>query len=248
VRGGGPEDRVDQGSSLSSPSPLFLFSSFPPPFSSSFLLLTFSSSSFTRDLSSPQALRSQAAWDRSKSKGDLGYYQGHQKTGGYKDGLKQEDFKMGAPRRLSEEERGEIDDVRRGAGEERGAAGSGLPEDPGRRVVKYAWEDSGGCARIYIDELPGYDSWSEAGVPKEGVTANCDDGESLVLLLASAGGTDRWYLHIPRLFGGVEKVSCVWKRNKLVVKIGKRVNEEWPSLDRRKDKEMTDGDREVFGF
>jgi hypothetical protein len=107
-----------------------------------------------------------------------------------------------------------------------------------------SWEDSPDSAKIYIDELPGFDTWAEADVPKEGVSTYWDDRESLILLLASQDGSNHWYLHIPRLYRVVNDVNTVWKKKRLMVKLSKRRDEEWPTLDRKKVLDKTDEDRE----
>jgi len=54
----------------------------------------------------------------------------------------------------------------------------------------------------------------------------------------------RRYLHIPRLFRDVNDINTVWKKKRLMVKITKRRDEEWPTLDKQKKLDKTDEDME----
>jgi hypothetical protein len=184
-----------------------------------------------------------AAWERSKEKGDLGYYQSHQKSGGYKDGLSQEDFKMGKPQKLSEEAQNKIDAIKRSAAKNP-PKDSKLPANPGTKVLKYSWEDAKDSAKIYIDEVPGYDTWAEADIPKQNCSVYWDDRESLILLLTNTAGDKSWYLHIPRLFRDVNDINTIWKKKRLTIKIMKRKDEDWDSLDFKPVLPKTDEDAE----
>jgi len=52
-----------------------------------------------------------------------------------------------------------------------------LPDDAGTKILKYSWEDSDDMVKIYVTSLPGFDSWEEARVSKEGCSAYWDDRE-----------------------------------------------------------------------
>ena len=81
--------------------------------------------------------KERSAWERSKKKGDLGYYAGHN-SGGYKDGLKDGDFAMNGPKKLDGSKANTI----RNRSKRPPSHSANLPDDAGTKIVKYHWEDS----------------------------------------------------------------------------------------------------------
>ncbi|GMH71123.1 hypothetical protein TrRE_jg5818 [Triparma retinervis] len=172
--------------------------------------------------------KERSAWERSKKKGDLGYYAGHN-SGGYKDGLKDGDFAMNGPKKLDGSKANTI----RNRSKRPPSHSANLPDDAGTKIVKYHWEDSENVVRIYVENVPGYDSWAEADIASKGISVYWDDRESILLMLVNSSG-ENFYLHVPALYRDVNDVQTIWKRNKCIVKITKRVDEPWPTLDKKK--------------
>ncbi|GMH57044.1 hypothetical protein TL16_g04287 [Triparma laevis f. inornata] len=188
-----------------------------------------------------------SAWARSSEKGYLGYYVAHQnQTGGYKDGLKGDDYAMNGPKKIDDERakkivdnlkgksKGELEDRPenvRARAEKPPVHSTTLPEDPGTKILKYSWEDGEDNVKMYLDVLPGYDSWLESGVQKEGISTYWDDRQSLLVLVMK--GEEKWYLHIPLLFADIIDCKTIWKKKRLLIKLFKRKNEVWPTLDKK---------------
>jgi len=51
--------------------------------------------------------------------------------------------------------------------------------------------------------------------------------------MISSDNGESYHLHIPSLYKDVNDVQCVWKKNKCIVKIYKRVDEPWPTIDKK---------------
>ena len=172
------------------------------------------------------------AWDRSKSKGELGYYQGHQMTGGYKDGLSGDDYKMNGPRKLNSEEREKLRLRKNARGPEAPIGSSTSADIQGKRISTYAWEDAEDVVKIYIDSLPGCESWADAKIPKEGAKLQWQKTNSVTLLLKNVDESEKYFLHIPALYSDAKDVTLIWKRKRLLIKIIKRVRETWAALEK----------------
>lgn len=178
------------------------------------------------------------------------YYYAHNNpnaTGGYKDGLKMEDYQMNGPRLLSKngqttsdlkEDVPENDD---GTDKEQTLApprnvSSITPiftaQYPNaKRITKYLWDDPGdsnGIATIRIEVLPG-----NIG----GDYIDCKDvqigdiearlaGEGLLVTFDAthSGSTNKYQLKIEKLFGDAADVKVVVKPKRLLVKIIKKRN------------------------
>mmetsp|Transcript_1304 Transcript_1304/g.2294 ORF Transcript_1304/g.2294 Transcript_1304/m.2294 type:complete len:205 (-) Transcript_1304:58-672(-) len=164
----------------------------------------------------------------SKRKGDLGYYSAH-RTGGYKDGLNDGEFSMKGPKKLDENR---ARTIRNRGGKNPSLHSAKIPEKAGTRLLKYTWEDDVCVVRIFVEHIPGYKSWAEADISSKGISVRWEDRESVLLLLHNSK-KENFYLHIPELYRDVEDVRTVWKRNKCIIKITKRVYEEWPTLDKK---------------
>ena len=155
------------------------------------------------------------------------YYYAHnnlRKTGGYTDGLRMEDYQMGAPRLLS---KGGVDyrdaqpttgpvDPPTSAPEKRVAVVSCIP------ITKYLWDDPGdhkAIGTIRIDQLEDKLSWKEAEV--EDIKIDLQGETSLTVVVHVKDGK-MYRLHIPQLFGKVQEVKKVSKEKRLLVRLYKR--------------------------
>jgi hypothetical protein len=175
------------------------------------------------------------------------YYYAHNNpssAGGYKDGLRMEDYTMNGPRLLA----------RNGVafpGNDTCAAASDISSpvresiDGGvrsrkkatRRIVPvshYLWDDPGkGTGTIRVDHLPHPSkpgekrSWKESGIASVRACLVAD-GSGLEVLMESdssdeaGGGGVEYRLVIPSLYGPVTSVSTVTKPTRLLVKLEKR--------------------------
>lgn len=96
-------------------------------------------------------------------------------------------------------------------------------------ITKYMWDDdaTGNIAKIHIDSLPTKSStaaikWEDAGIPKENVQVRLigESNEGLFVSVAHEGR--RYHLHVPKMYGEVESVKSIVKKNKLLIKITKK--------------------------
>jgi len=199
--------------------------------------------------------REGSAWGRSESKGKNGYYYAHQSmTGGYKDGLKTEDYWMNGPRRLDADVDSKtvgadasssgaktrapiyVDKIQRPAYSGGDVPMGALPAYSGVPITQYSFEDSGAMVKVYVRSLPGHENFSDAGFEKGDASVYWDDRESLVLLLKKERG-ETYSLYIKRLFGLVNDVQVIVKKKYLLVKITKAdEKKEWTSLASKVDK------------
>mmetsp|Transcript_11771 Transcript_11771/g.21430 ORF Transcript_11771/g.21430 Transcript_11771/m.21430 type:complete len:338 (+) Transcript_11771:41-1054(+) len=205
------------------------------------------------------ATKPSTAWARSSEKGYLGYYVAHQnQTGGYKDGLKGADYQMNGPKKIEDERAKKIVENLKGKSskqledrpenvrpraEKPPVHSSTLPDDPGEKVLTYSFEDGEDNVKIYIEKLPGYDSWEEAGVEKEGISTYWDDRQSLLVLMKRK--EDNFYLHIPVLFTDIIDCKTIWKKKRLILKLFKRKNDPWPTLAKKPEPKKTDYDDDL---
>jgi len=166
------------------------------------------------------------------------YYYAHNNpnaTGGYKDGLRMEDYTMNQPRLLSkggvtaseqsEPSPSEVDDATATSP----ASNKRVTVVPvAKRISKFLWDDPGdsnGIATIRIDILPGSTltetiSWRQANITDISA-ALVDDKKGLLIELEGADGT-RYRLQIPKLYGDVDEVRRVAKPNRLLVRVYKK--------------------------
>mmetsp|Transcript_6782 Transcript_6782/g.15377 ORF Transcript_6782/g.15377 Transcript_6782/m.15377 type:complete len:335 (-) Transcript_6782:195-1199(-) len=174
------------------------------------------------------------------------YYYAHNDsntTGGYKDGLKMEDYRMNGPRLLSVNGlavSGNDDEENNNSGDEEGAS---IPEkkntgatkkritarDPNlKKITKYLWDDPGngnGIATIRVDVLPGdrlgeFIDWNDveikdvvATLPGEGLLTKITVGENEI---------PSYQLKIDKLYGDAAKVKVIIKSKRLLIKIYKK--------------------------
>lgn len=173
------------------------------------------------------------------------YYYAHNNpnaTGGYKDGLKMEDFRMNGPRLLSKNGQSAIDladdTPQHDEATEKELRGetSRIPalsvQDPNvRMITKYLWDDPGdsnGIATIRIDVLPGkttgeYIDFKDVQI--ETVEARLAGEGLMVKIDASQAGCKSIYqLKIAKLYGDAADVKTVIKSKRLLIKIQKKKN------------------------
>lgn len=170
------------------------------------------------------------------------YYYAHNNpgaTGGYKDGLRMEDYTMNGPRLLSKggvpaepsDSNTNIEETTAHADDATGpvpSASGKVNVQVAKRISKFLWDDPGdpnGIATIRIDTLPGSTlaeaiSWREANIVDID-TSLIDDKKGLLIELTSADDT-RYRLQIPKLYGEVDEVRKVVKPNRLLVKVYKK--------------------------
>mmetsp|Transcript_11269 Transcript_11269/g.20258 ORF Transcript_11269/g.20258 Transcript_11269/m.20258 type:complete len:280 (+) Transcript_11269:2-841(+) len=172
------------------------------------------------------------------------YYYAHNNpnaTGGYKDGLKMEDYRMNGPRLLSRnglsvEEEGQGDEqvVQDSVKEnvekkEKDAVSNKIAlYDPDLKyITKYLWDDPGenGIATIRIEVLPDkrpgeYVDWKDVEI--EDVQASLA-GEGLLVKIAAID-RGKFHLKIPKLYGDAADVKTILKPKRLLVKIFKKKN------------------------
>ncbi len=172
------------------------------------------------------------------------YYYAHNDsntTGGYKDGLKMEDYRMNGPRLLSVNgqsivDKGENDPFDHGINEQAAASNESAPtritlQDPSvKNITKYLWDDPGnvkGIATIRVDVLPG-DRFGEfiniSDVTIDDVQASLP-GEGLLAKIATtsgAGDIQHYQLKINKLYGDAADVKVVIKPKRLLIKIHKK--------------------------
>eukprot|EP00536_Pseudo-nitzschia_multiseries_P014077 jgi/Psemu1/213715/e_gw1.654.21.1 len=175
------------------------------------------------------------------------YYYAHndsKTTGGYKDGLKMEDYRMNGPRLLSVNGLAVTDNNNKKDDDDDNdvaASSSSTTAPPKQRitaldpntknVTKYLWDDPGngkGIATIRVDVLPGdklgeFVDWKDAGVvdvsaslPGEGLLAE-------IVVKDRPGEPDTSYrLKIDKLYGDAADVKVVLKPKRLLIKIYKK--------------------------
>eukprot|EP00977_Amphora_coffeiformis_P028229 scaffold34915_cov180-Amphora_coffeaeformis.AAC.19 len=179
------------------------------------------------------------------------YYYAHNNpntTGGYKDGLRMEDYAMNGPRLLSKGGKPVTDEVeastststtttaatkesveqaRATAKTETESSSVSTPKKKrALPITQYLWDDEGGkTATIIIEKLPGGlrstdapVAWSAAPV-KQVQTTLVDQG--LRVEVESALDWD-YVLHVDRLFASVTAVQAIVKPNRLRVKLTKK--------------------------
>ena len=195
-------------------------------------------------------------WETSKGGGDHSkkktyeekpfgskYYYAHNNpnsTGGYKDGLRMEDYTMNGPRLLSKDGKKVDDPVYQDSGTSEEMADSQTVEareearkritahDPDtKQITKYLWDDPGaikGIATIRIDTLPGKNGksidWKDVEVQE--VKADLL-GEGLLVKVETTD-QGKYQLKIAKLYGEAADVKTLVKPKRLLIKIYKKKN------------------------
>jgi hypothetical protein len=182
------------------------------------------------------------------------YYYAHndsKTTGGYKDGLKMEDYRMNGPRLLSvnglsvdgNDDDGQNDDSNDGSEEEIVLAGATTTaennadvvptrisaHDPDvKNITKYLWDDPGngkGIATIRVDVLPG-ENFGEfvdfSDVEIKDVTVTLPGEGLLAKIIVSGKETPGYQLKISKLYGDAADVKVIIKPKRLLIKVYKK--------------------------
>ncbi|KAK1749178.1 hypothetical protein QTG54_001117 [Skeletonema marinoi] len=176
------------------------------------------------------------------------YYFAHNKHstgGGYKDGLRAEDYVMNGPKLLSkggvrvEDEKSNssvVDDA-----EERSSASSQSVSEKKQTpqmqastpITRYLWDDGeGNIAKIHIDTLPVSSTktinWEGASVSSVEARLIGDNNEGLFIGITyninddTSNLTKKCHLHVARMYGNADEVKAMVKKRKLLVKITKK--------------------------
>lgn len=197
----------------------------------------------------------QSAAERSKGEQGPGdkpfgskYYYAHNNansTGGYKDGLRMEDYTMNGPRLLARNgvalsDKDNCAPVSDFSSPFRESTDEGVQSTKRakRRIVPvshYLWDDPGkGTGTIRVDQLPHPTkpgekrSWKDSGIASVRACL-VSDGSGIEVVMESepsdeaGGGVGVEYrLVIPKLYGPVASISTVTKPTRLLVKLEKR--------------------------
>ncbi|KAL9180344.1 hypothetical protein ACHAXT_008314 [Thalassiosira profunda] len=183
--------------------------------------------------------RKQASADRPFESSYYFAHNQHSTGGGYKDGLRAEDYVMNGPKLLSKGGVRVEDEQKSETGAEADGQTSTEPIDddapkerPKRQltastpITKYLWDD-GDVAKIHIDSLPISSTktikWEDAsGISKEQAEVRLIGEHSEGLYVAVAHEGKRYHLHVPKMYGEAESAKCIVKKHKLLVKITKK--------------------------
>lgn len=178
------------------------------------------------------------------------YYYAHndsKTTGGYKDGLEMEDYRMNGPRLLSvnglsvdnnddSNDDGQKDDSNDGSEEGTAANNANVAaptrisaHDPDvKNITKYLWDDPGngkGIATIRVDVLPGekFGEFVDFGdVNIKDVTATLPGEGLLAKITVSGKKTPSYQLNIKKLYGDAADVKVIVKPKRLLIKVYKK--------------------------
>jgi len=177
------------------------------------------------------------------------YYYAHNDsntTGGYKDGLKMEDYRMNGPRLLSvnglsvDGDGGPNNDMNDSREEGVAQAATNAenddvavkritPQDPDvKNITKYLWDDPGngkGIATIRVDVLPGvkfgeFVNFSDLEI--KDVTATLPGEGLLAEIFVSDKDTPSYQLQIKKLYGDAASVKVIIKPKRLLIKVYKK--------------------------
>ena len=178
------------------------------------------------------------------------YYFAHNKHstgGGYKDGLRAEDYVMNGPKLLSKggvrvenEKSISIEDESDNTEERSTETSQSVSEkrptpqiQASTKITRYLWDDGeGNIAKIHIDTLPVSSTktinWEEASVSSVEARLIGDDNEGLFIgitysiLDGTSILTKKCHLHVAKMYGNAEDVKAMAKKRKLLVKITKK--------------------------
>lgn len=180
------------------------------------------------------------------------YYYAHNNSkskGGYKDGLKAEDYVMNGPKLLSKggvrvdnastEVGADGDDntqQQQDDDDDDDAPSSNITTKKSKPklvastcITRYLWDDDGEghVAKIHIDTLPLSSTqtiqWQEASISKEGVEVRLigEANEGLFIGITDAN-LKKYHLSTPKMYGEAESVTSIVKKHKLLIKITKK--------------------------
>ncbi|KAL7500147.1 hypothetical protein ACHAWT_008630 [Skeletonema menzelii] len=177
------------------------------------------------------------------------YYFAHNKHstgGGYKDGLRAEDYVMNGPKLLSkggvrvDDEKStsaadESDNAERSTASSQSSSAKRVTTQTqaSTAITRYLWDDGdGNIAKIHIDALPVSSTktinWEDASVSSVEARLIGDDNEGLFIGITynTLGGTSnltkKCHLHVSKMYGNAEDVKAMVKKRKLLVKITKK--------------------------
>lgn len=177
------------------------------------------------------------------------YYFAHNKHstgGGYKDGLRAEDYVMNGPKLLSkggvrvENEKPmsaeDESDNTEGSTESSQSVSEKRPApqiQASTKITRYLWDDGeGNIAKIHIDTLPVSSTktinWEDASVSSVEARLIGDNNEGLFIgitysiLDGTSNLTKKSHLHVAKMYGKAEDVKAMVKKRKLLVKITKK--------------------------
>lgn len=172
------------------------------------------------------------------------YYYAHNNSkanGGYKDGLRMEDYTMNGPRLLSRGGK-PIGDVVgssvKSSSENRVQSANALLDrnklSPDLKrtllITRYLWDDPGdfkGIATIRIDELPckesaKFISWNDISASIVIVSAGLIQNDEGLQVKIETCNDVNYLLRIPKLYGHVAEVEAISKAKRLLVRLKKR--------------------------
>ena len=172
------------------------------------------------------------------------YYFAHNKHstgGGYKDGLKAEDYVMNGPKLLSKggvrveaetSVEDETDDADNGscASSQDVSEKRQKPNMPASTpITRYLWDDGeGNIAKIHIDSLPVSSTktvdWEDASISTVEARLIGDNNEGLFVGIEYTidDSPKRCHLHVAKMYGSAEDVKAMVKKRKLLLKITKK--------------------------
>ena len=104
-------------------------------------------------------------------------------------------------------------------------------------IKRFSWEDAQDLVKIRIDNLPKKGSivhdtsWGSENIPKDNIDACLINNNRGVLVQIKCNDTTSYHLRINRLYGIVTEVKTIRKNKRLIIKIAKKNQREWPSLE-----------------
>lgn len=211
------------------------------------------------------SLHHRPAGDKTKKIASSYYYAHNDSstTGGYKDGLKMEDFAMNGPRLLSKGGKPVVDDPKATMNDDTHDEAAVPVQETAptpiatlqqhqqhrRRIpiTQYLWDDEGGkTATIIIDKIPGGRStdptmaWSAASVDRVEATLTADHRGLQVVVFTPLLDWD-YQLHVQPLFATATTVEALNKPKRCRIKIVKQSvsaifskYEKWPHAHKKK--------------
>lgn len=178
------------------------------------------------------------------------YYFAHNKHstgGGYKDGLRAEDYVMNGPKLLSKggvrvenDKSISVEDESDNNEETNTETSQSVSEkrptpqiQASTKITRYLWDDGeGNIAKIHIDTLPVSSTktinWEDASVSSVEARLIGDNNEGLFIgitysiLDGTSNLTKKCHLHVAKMYGSAEDVKAMVKKRKLLVKITKK--------------------------
>lgn len=173
-----------------------------------------------------------APWTRSKKKGENGYYYGHQKTGGYTDGLQASDYAMNGPRKLDSASKKPIEAAAAqtavNAPRRPLATAPVVYSQTVKRVTRYGWSDTPTAVKISIE-----DAWDFKAISMADVSIIRPSDTALTVAVNYAGASHR--LVLTNLRSPLDGANIKIRKKRLLVTLAKREtllasDRAWPDL------------------